>query len=217
MKSVLMDKFEKSALAGKKVPDFHVGDTVRVHQRISEAVVREKLSKTAKAIKKAKEEEAGKKTERIQIFEGVVIAKKHGAGLNATFTVRKLIGPYGVEKIYPLNLPTIDKVEVVKRAKVRQAKLYYLRKLRGKKAKFKEKAFAELVADEEKPKEAFVEEQGAAAGGKEATSLEPADSKAEGAAQEETEVKDEAQESAPSKEVKKGGRVSKLFGKFKKS
>jgi large subunit ribosomal protein L19 len=154
MKSVLLDKFEKAQIAGKKLPDFQVGDTIRVHQRITEAVVEQKLSKTAKAVKKAREDEKGKgKAERIQVFEGVVLAKKHGTGLNGTFTVRKVIGPYGVEKTYPLHLPTIEKIEVVKRAKVRRAKLYYLRGLRGKKAKLKEKVFSELVVEEEKKEE----------------------------------------------------------------
>jgi large subunit ribosomal protein L19 len=80
------------------------GDTVRVHQKIQD-----------------------KGKTRIQIFEGVVLARKHGAEAGATFTVRKVASGVGVEKIYPLYSPSIDKIEIVKRAKVRRAKLYYIR------------------------------------------------------------------------------------------
>lgn len=80
------------------------GDTVRVHQKIQD-----------------------KGKTRIQIFEGVVLARKHGAEAGATFTVRKVASGVGVEKIYPLYSPAIDKIEIVKRAKVRRAKLYYIR------------------------------------------------------------------------------------------
>ena len=80
------------------------GDTVRVHQKIQD-----------------------KGKTRIQIFEGVVLARKHGAEAGATFTVRKVASGVGVEKIYPLYSPNIDKIEIVKRAKVRRAKLYYIR------------------------------------------------------------------------------------------
>lgn len=80
------------------------GDTVRVHQKIQD-----------------------KGKTRIQVFEGVVLARKHGAEPGATFTVRKVASGVGVEKIYPLYSPNIDKIEIVKRAKVRRAKLYYIR------------------------------------------------------------------------------------------
>ena len=90
-------------------PDIRPGMTVKVHQKIKE----------------------GNKS-RVQIFEGMVIARKHGAGVNATITVRKVIGGIGVERIFPLHLPTVEKFEVVKTSKVRRAKLYYLR---GKSAK----------------------------------------------------------------------------------
>lgn len=85
--------------------DIRPGDTVRVHQRIEEA----------------------KGKFRIQIFEGLVIARKHGREAGGTFTVRRSTGGVGVEKIYPLYTPMIEKVEVVKRARVRRAKLYYIR------------------------------------------------------------------------------------------
>src|SRR6185503_1350183 len=85
--------------------DIRAGDTVRVHQKIEE----------------------GKGKFRIQIFEGLVLARKHGKEAGATFTVRRVSSGVGVEKIYPLYSPMIDKVEIVKRARVRRAKLYYIR------------------------------------------------------------------------------------------
>ncbi|HYF04709.1 MAG TPA: 50S ribosomal protein L19 [Patescibacteria group bacterium] len=87
------------------LPEFRVGNTVKVHQKIREG---------------------GK--ERIQIFEGLVIARKGGTGVNATFMVRKIASGVGVERIYPLHSPNIAKLEVVKTPVVRQAKLYYVRK-----------------------------------------------------------------------------------------
>jgi large subunit ribosomal protein L19 len=96
------------------IPDFLVGDTIKVHVKIKE----------------------GDK-ERIQIFEGVVIARKRG-DLRSTFTVRKTSFGQGVERIFPLHSPIIDQIEVVKKGRVRRAKLYYLRNLRGKAAKIKE-------------------------------------------------------------------------------
>ena len=99
------------------IPDFKAGDTIRVHARIKE----------------------GEK-ERIQIFKGVVIRKRKGT-TGATFTVRKVSYGVGVEKIFPLHSPLVDKVEIVTRGRVRRARLYYLRKLRGKAARIKEKRF----------------------------------------------------------------------------
>lgn len=97
-----------------EVPEFRVGDTVRVHGKIKEG-----------------------NRERIQIFEGVVLKKQNG-GNRATFTVRKSSNGVGVEKTWPLHSPNVEKVEVVRHGKVRRAKLNYLRKLTGKKAKIKE-------------------------------------------------------------------------------
>ena len=99
------------------IPDFKTGDTIKVHARIKE----------------------GEK-ERIQVFQGVVIRKRRGQ-TGATFTVRKVSYGVGVERIFPLHSPNIDKVEIVTRGKVRRGKLYYLRNLRGKAARIKEKRF----------------------------------------------------------------------------
>jgi large subunit ribosomal protein L19 len=99
------------------LPAFAAGDTVKVHVKIKE----------------------GEK-ERIQVFQGVVISKRKGT-TNATFTVRKVSYGVGVERIFPLHSPIIDKIEVVTRGRVRRAKIYYLRKLRGKAARLKERRF----------------------------------------------------------------------------
>lgn len=96
-------------------PKVSIGDTVRVHLRVKEG-----------------------NRERIQVFEGTVIAKKHG-GINETFTVRRVAHGCGVERVFPLHSPTVEKVEVVRNGKVRRAKLYYLRDRVGKAAKVKSK------------------------------------------------------------------------------
>jgi len=96
-------------------PEFRPGDSVRVHVRVRE----------------------GDK-ERIQIFQGVVIGRR-GGGTRETFIVRKISGAIGVERIFPLHSPVVDKIEVVRRGKVRRAKLYYLRDLRGKAARIEER------------------------------------------------------------------------------
>ena len=99
------------------LPDFVPGDTVKVHVKIKE----------------------GEK-ERIQVFQGVVISKRKGT-TNATFTVRKVSYGVGVERIFPMHSPIIDKVDVISRGRVRRAKIYYLRKLRGKAARIKERRY----------------------------------------------------------------------------
>ena len=110
----MIEQLEKESMR-LDLPAFRPGDTVRVHVKISE----------------------GEK-ERIQAFQGVVISKRKG-NVNATFTVRKVSYGVGVERIFPLHSPIIDKVEVVTRGRVRRSKIYYLRKLRGKAARIKEK------------------------------------------------------------------------------
>lgn len=97
------------------IPDFKAGDTIKVHARIKE----------------------GEK-ERVQVFQGFVIRKRKGS-TGATFTVRKISYGVGVERIFPLHSPTIDKIEIVSRGKVRRGRLYYMRKLKGKAARIKEK------------------------------------------------------------------------------
>jgi len=97
------------------LPDFGPGDTIRVNVRVRE----------------------GDK-ERIQAFEGVCIARR-GAGISETFTVRKVSSGVGVERVFPLHTPTIESIQVVRRGQVRRAKLYYLRQLRGKAARIREK------------------------------------------------------------------------------
>ena len=105
----------KSGQAKKKIPDFSFGDTVKVHLRVFE-----------------------KDKERIQVFQGTVIGRKT-RGISSSFTVRKVTDGVGVERVFPLYSPLISKIQVVRRGKVRRAKLYYLRELKGKAARVKEK------------------------------------------------------------------------------
>jgi len=109
-----METIEKEQMR-MDLPDFSVGDTVKVHFKIVE----------------------GEK-ERIQVFEGLVIRKRKG-GVGATFTVRKVSYGIGVERIFPLHSPRIEKIEIVNRGRVRRARLYYLRHLKGKAARIKTK------------------------------------------------------------------------------
>lgn len=128
-----MDKvklFEKKHLK-TNIPELNPGMKVRVWQKIKE----------------------GDK-ERLQAFEGVIIAVKHGRGGTGTFTVRKISGNIGVERIFPFHSLTIEKIEILSQSKVRRAKLYYLRGRAGKKSKMKQIELAEAVAPEvvkEKP------------------------------------------------------------------
>ena len=98
-----------------EVPEFRVGDTVKVYGKIKEG-----------------------NRERIQVFEGTIIARKNGGGISETFTVRRVSYGVGVEKTFPVHSPNVEKVEVVRQGKVRRAKLFYLRDRVGKKAKVKE-------------------------------------------------------------------------------
>ncbi len=113
-----MKVVEKEYASGIDLPKFKAGDTVTVHYKIKE----------------------GNK-ERIQQYRGVVMQRSGGAGLTATFTVRKMSGNIGVERIFPVASPFIDKVEVNKFGKVRRAKIFYLRNLTGKKARIREKIY----------------------------------------------------------------------------
>ena len=110
-----LDAVEQTQML-KTIPDFQPGDTVRVHVRIKESETKE----------------------RIQIFEGLVIARKNG-GVRESITVRKTSFGVGVERIFPLHATIIDHIDVVRRGRVRRAKLYYLRELRGKAARIRER------------------------------------------------------------------------------
>lgn len=119
--TIQTEKFNKSQL--KQMPDVKPGDIVKVHQKIKE----------------------GDK-ERLQVFEGVVIARKHGSGLSSTITVRKVIEGIGAERIFPVHAPFIEKIEVVSSGKTRRAKLYYLRTAKGIKARLKRKNLISAIA-----------------------------------------------------------------------
>ncbi|CED91584.1 MULTISPECIES: 50S ribosomal protein L19 [Actinomyces] len=109
----LIDEIDAASLRDD-IPNFRAGDTLRVHVKVVEG-----------------------SRSRIQVFQGVVIARK-GSGVSETFTIRKVSFGVGVERTFPLHTPTIEKIEVVTRGNVRRAKLYYLRNLHGKAAKIKE-------------------------------------------------------------------------------
>ncbi|HOJ32455.1 MAG TPA: 50S ribosomal protein L19 [Candidatus Hydrogenedentes bacterium] len=117
---LLKEVNETQKKAAKDIPTFHVGDTVRVHFRIVE----------------------GEK-ERIQVFEGVVIGRKGGEGPAAQFTVRRVAFGEGVERVFPLHSPRVEKVQVVREGRVRRAKLYFLRERSGKAARLKAKGRSE--------------------------------------------------------------------------
>ena len=130
-----VDLVEKPRLR-EDIPDFRPGDTVRVHVRVAEA---------------------GR--ERIQVFQGLVI-RRRGGGLRETFTARKVSFGVGVERTFPLHSPTISKVELIARGRVRRAKLYYLRERRGKKARIRERREgAQAEAGLEQPDEGAGPEQ----------------------------------------------------------
>ena len=122
-----LDHIETGELK-KGLPQILPGDTVKVHVKVKETTIKEEKGR------KAKETER----ERVQVFEGIVIGLR-GSGTRATMTVRKVSYSQGVERIFPLHATTIEKIEVVKRAHVRRAKLYYLRELKGKASRMKEK------------------------------------------------------------------------------
>jgi len=118
-----LDKF-KEKFTKKDIPEIKIGDIVKVHLKLAEKT------------------KAG--GDKIQVFEGLIIAKKHGKGMDGTFTIRKIAEGVGVEKIFPIHCPTISKIEIVKHSKVRRAKLYYMRGRIGKKARMS--ALAEPTA-----------------------------------------------------------------------
>lgn len=113
-----MDEIQSIEAAGLKenLPEFRAGDRVRIHVRVVE----------------------GEKS-RTQVFEGDVVGRSGGRGLRATFTVRKTSGGVGVERVFPLHSPNVQKIDVIRHGRVRRAKLFYLRGLRGKKARIRER------------------------------------------------------------------------------
>ena len=169
----VIEKIEKEQY--KKHPAFRPGDTVRVHVKIRE----------------------GDK-ERIQVFEGVVIAQRNG-GSRESFTVRKISYGVGVERVFPLHSPSVDKIEIVSSGKVRRAKLYYLRELQGKAARLKArdqwgkksaKAVA-VVEEEDAPVAEEAEESTAPDAADEVAATEEAEASAEAEATPEAEEKSE--------------------------
>lgn len=120
--------FNKKHMRTTALPDIRPGMKIRIHERIKE----------------------GDK-ERIQVFEGVVLAIKHGKGISAMMTVRAIVSGIGVEKIYPLHSPKIEKIEIVRASKVRRSKLYFLRALSPKKIKRKLSIFKEIIVQESEP------------------------------------------------------------------
>lgn len=126
-----MEKTIETKFMKKNVPDLFPGDTVKVHLKVTEGA-----------------------KERVQVFEGLIIAVKHGKGLSGSFTVRKDSFGIGVERVFPLHSPKIIKIERIKHSKVRRSKLYYMRELTGKHARLKEanreyKMWEEKDAEEE--------------------------------------------------------------------
>tara|TARA_A100001011_G_scaffold218909_1_gene226835 strand:+ start:928 stop:1278 length:351 start_codon:yes stop_codon:yes gene_type:complete len=113
--NAIVKSIQKELVENKNFPSFKAGDTVTAYYEIREG---EKI--------------------RTQFFKGVVIQIK-GEGLNKTFTIRKMSGTIGVERIFPLNMPTLQKIDINKKGKVRKSRIFYFRKLRGKKAKIKER------------------------------------------------------------------------------
>lgn len=177
MDSALAQISQSSLKTG--LPDFKVGHTVRIHQRIKE----------------------GDK-QRIQVFEGLIIQKRNGTGINGTITVRKVVGGIGVERIFPIHSSNIAKIELTKLAKVRRSKLYYMRDRTGKAARMKNTLLEDQVfepqsvADLEAAKAA--EEEAAAAAkaeeeAKKAEEAEKTDAPAEEAAQEEPAAEEKAE------------------------
>ena len=118
-------ELEQIKLLGKEIPDFSSGDTVKVGYKVTEG-----------------------SRSRIQNYEGVVISRRGGLGISASFTVRKISFGEGVERIFPLFSPNIDNITVIRRGKVRRSKLYYLRSRRGKSARITEKVnYKQKVAE----------------------------------------------------------------------
>jgi len=166
----------------RKELDIRSGDTVRVHQKIQE-----------------------KGKTRIQMFEGLVLAVKHGKEPGGTFTVRKVASGVGVEKIFPLYSPIIDKIEIAKRSKVRRAKLYYIREkvAREIRRKMRNMRLMSLTTEEDKKEDAISEEETKEEKTEDVKKEEvetPEETKAEVDAKEEPKVEEEKKEEIPKEE-----------------
>ncbi len=131
----------------KDVPNIRPGDTVKIFTII------------AKKNEDDKSKSKSGKKERVQAFEGVVLARKHGKEIGSTITVRKVVDGIGVEKIFPLHLPTIKKIEILRRSKVRRAKLYYLRTAKGKRGRLKRREIKKEKPQKEEIVKKEVEEK----------------------------------------------------------
>lgn len=191
----LLQEFEKDNIK-RAFPKIKPGDTIRVHQKIIEAG-------------RGKDK---KEKERIQVFEGLVVKRHGGNGLDGSFTIRKIASGVGVEKIFPVQMPSIVKIEFVKRGKVRRSNLSYLKDKKEKDARLHEikltdKEIKELEFDEEAEKEAK----------KKAAAEEEAKKKAEAEKKEKAEVKDEPKEEEKPKEEKKEPKESKEKPKEEKA
>lgn len=171
MNQQLLNHVEKAHL--KNSPEIKPGQTVRVHQRIKE----------------------GSK-ERVQVFEGLVIQTGGGSGINKTFTVRKVVSGVGVEKVFPLHSNNIVKIEIVKKGKIRRAKLYFMRERSGKSARLKEVHINETTEIEPLHKDEPVQEEATEENNETAETAEATETPetAEAPAQEEAPAEEKAQE-----------------------
>ncbi len=150
MKSIKSNiKFSPVDMEARKALHFKAGDTINVWSKILEEKTDKKGEKKGKG--DAKKAEASKF--RLQAFEGIVLARKHGTEMGATFTVRKVASGVGVERIFPLYSPMVDKIEIIKKARARRSKLYYIRTKAVKDVRNKMRSVTALL-EEETPAEA---------------------------------------------------------------
>lgn len=147
-------KFSPVDMGARKALDFKAGDTVNVWSKILE----EKVEKKGEKKKDAKKTEAAKY--RLQAFEGIVLARKHGTEMGATFTVRKIASGVGVERIFPLYSPMVDKIEVTKKSRARRSKLYYIRTKAVKDVRSKMRSVTANLGEETSAEEAKAEQFG---------------------------------------------------------
>ena len=144
MNKITNIKFSPVDMEARKKLDFRAGDTINVWSKILEEKTEKKGEKKKKDTKKT---EANKF--RLQAFEGIVLARKHGTEMGATFTVRKIASGVGVERIFPLYSPMIDKIEITKRSRARRSKLYYIRDKAAKDVRSKMRSIANQEEVEE--------------------------------------------------------------------